>query len=203
MMLRVSFGADVERLRLSMNDFQRRQLPIATARALTRLAQSGRDGVKERMRSVFDRPTPFTVNQGVTITSATKTNLESSVFVKDIQAGYLHLQEFGGVNQPKKTALVTPALIRLNQYGNIPNKAVGRLKSKKDVFVGTVRGVGGIWQRPKRNSGTGPVLLVRFEGAKPVKPHQFFYPAIDDVLRRRFNFLLAGALDEALRTAFR
>lgn len=201
-MLKISFAADFDRFRLGLTDFQRKQLPIAAAKSLTRLAELGRDEAKDRMRSVFDRPTPFSANQGVTITSARKTNLESTVFVKDRQARYLHLQEHGGLNEPKKKALVTPAIIRLNQYGNIPNKAIARLKAKPNVFVGTVNGIGGFWQRPSRDGRAGLTLLARFDGPKAVEPHPFFYPAIDDVLRRRFSRLLSDALGEALETAF-
>jgi len=46
------------------------------------------------------------------------------------------LQDQGGVRRPYKKALLLPQeKMRLNKYGNIPNKAVQRLKERKDVFI--------------------------------------------------------------------
>lgn len=195
-MLTISVATEFEAMRLTLNDFGRDQLPFAAARALTRLAQSGRDEVKRGLPVVFDRPTPFT-SRGVTIRSATKRALEAAVVVLPAQAAYLRLQEEGGTRQPKKSALVKPAVIRLNQYGNIPHRALARAKGRKDVFVGTVKGVGGFWQRTKE----GLKLLARFEAAKQVERRPFFFPRVEVVLRSDFDRLLGEAVAQAMRSA--
>lgn len=203
-MIRFSFRQDYLRLERTLDDFERRQLPYATARELTATAQAARREVERGIPSTFDRPTPFTQNS-VTIRSATKTVLRSEVYVRPIQAKYLGLQEKGGTRRPKRTALVNPVNTRLNQYGNIPNKALARLKQRRDVFVGKVGGVGGLWQRPKRAKGATvkPKLLIRFDGPEPVKPHPFFFAPVQRVARRDFPLRLRMALAEALRTARR
>ncbi len=196
-MLNISFAAEFQRFALTLNDFGRNQLPFAAALALTRTAEIGRDEVIRGLPQTFDRPTPFTM-RGITIISARKTRLEARVLVKDIQAEYLRLQELGGTRQPRKSALITPGGIALNQYGNIPNRGLQRLKRKKTTFVGKVKGVGGFWERDEDDKLT---LLARFDGPKKVTPHPFFFPRVEAVMRRDFDRLLGEAIERAIRTA--
>ena len=64
------------------------------------------------MRSVFDRPTPFTLNS-IGVKPARKDNLESVVFVKDIATSYLAPYEFGGRNKLNSKALLKPVNVPL------------------------------------------------------------------------------------------
>jgi hypothetical protein len=196
--LNISFAAEFQRFALTLNDFGRKQLPIATAQALTRAAQLGRDEVIRGLPLVFERPTPFTA-RGITIISARKSRLEARVLVKDIQAEYLRLQELGGMRQPKRRAVITPHGVKLNQYGNIPQRGLARLKAKATTFVGTVKGVGGFWERDEEEGTVR--LLARFDDAKRVTPHPFFFPRVEAVMRRDFDRLLGDALAHAMRTA--
>ncbi|MBW6399994.1 hypothetical protein KPL78_19190 [Roseomonas sp. HJA6] len=194
----MSFATTFRRIEMTLDDFGRKQLPFAAALALTRTAGLGRDEVIRGMPQTFDRPTPFTM-RGITIISARKTRLEARVLVKDLQAEYLRLQEQGGLRQPKKRALIIPHGVALNEFGNIPNRALQRLKRKKSTFVGKVRGIGGFWER---DEDTGTVtLLARFDGPKKVTPHPFFFPRVETVMRRDFDSLLGEALEWAMRTA--
>lgn len=123
-----------------------RQVPFATAKALTDTARDVQRAIVDQLPTVFDRPTPFT-QRGVGIIYATKSTLTSRVFLRDIQREYLRIQVTGGTRSPKKVALVVPSGIDLNAYGNIPRNRIKALLARKDVFSGKVRGVGGIWQR--------------------------------------------------------
>lgn len=202
--IRLSVRQDYLRLHHTLTDFERRQLPFAAARALTRMAQEAGREVERGLPSTFDRPTPFTLN-ALGVTSARKTRLEAVTFVKRWQAAYLKLQEQGGMRRPKRRALVNPAGVKLNQYGNIPNKALARLKRRRDVFVGKVAGIGGVWQRPKGKAKASgkPVLLIRFDGPRQVRSHPFFAPRVAAVVRRAWVPSMRDALAEALRTARR
>ncbi|GGJ14076.1 hypothetical protein [Neoroseomonas lacus] len=197
-MLTMSFAAEFRRLEMTLGNFGRTQLPIAAATALTRTAELGRDHVKSGMPHTFDRPTPFSVN-GISIVPARKTRLEARIFVKDVQAEYLRLQELSGMRQPKKRALITPAAIALNQYGNITRRGLASAKRKKSTFVGTVKGIGGFWERDEE-AGTVK-LLARFDGPKRVTPHPFFFPRVEAVMRRDFDRLMGEAIAWAMRTA--
>nr|WP_314074860.1 hypothetical protein [uncultured Roseococcus sp.] len=203
-MIRFSVRQDYQRLGHRLDAFERRQLPFAAARALTATAKAAQGAEERAIGSVFDRPTPFT-QRGVAITPAKKTALKAEVFVKPIQATYLGLQDKGGTRRPKRSALVNPAGIKLDRYGNIPAKALARLKRRKDVFIGRVGKVGGVWQRPKKVKGTvgKPVLLMRFDGPERVRRRPFWDAPIAQIGRREFPRLMREALAEALRTARR
>jgi hypothetical protein len=198
-MLTISVRSDFQRMQRIMTDLERRQLPFATARALTRTAQAARDDVKASLPTAFDRPTPFT-RGGIGIKTATKAGLTAEVFVKDIQADYLAKQERGGVREPKKKALVKPVGIRINQYGNIANKAVAKAYQRKNTFSGTVRGTPGLWERTKKG---GLKLLVRYEDRKQVKAKPWFIPVVTATVRRVWPRLMAESLRDAMRNARR
>lgn len=112
---------------------QARQEQFALALALTRTAQIVRDETPDYLDQALDRPTPFS-KRGVFVQRATTQKLEAVVGFKDAQAAYLELQEEGGTRQPKRRAVVLPARIKLNQYGNIPRAELRRLydRAKND-----------------------------------------------------------------------
>lgn len=73
---------DIERVVRQVASRVERQVPFATAKALTRTAQSVRDEERAHMASVFDRPTPWTLNS-LFVRSATKANLQAEVSFKE------------------------------------------------------------------------------------------------------------------------
>lgn len=80
-MLRIS-TQHVAQLKRRMSDIERRQLPFATAVALTRTAKVVEAAEIAEMRRVFDRPTRFTLNS-LFVRPARKNRLEAVVWVRD------------------------------------------------------------------------------------------------------------------------
>jgi hypothetical protein len=108
---------------------------FGVARALTQTAKAASETVASKLPTIFDRPTPFT-QKGIGFTSAKRDSLTATVFVKDVQAGYLMMQETGGVRAPRPGSPINLAVKqRLNAYGNIARGAIARLKAKDDVFA--------------------------------------------------------------------
>jgi hypothetical protein len=129
----ISVRTNLREFSRQVDNFQRRQIPFAAARALTDMANAAKARVTADLPSTFDRPTPFT-NRAVKIVPATKGNLRAVVTVQPIQAEYLQLEETGGTRtaamntRNKARALLEPRGLRLNAYGNIPNGAMARLR---------------------------------------------------------------------------
>lgn len=167
-----------------------KQIPFATAQALTSTARKIQAAEKTALSRKLENPTPFTVN-AVGSAGARRDNLVAKVFVRDIAASYLEPFEFGGDHKLNSQALLNPKNIKLNKYGNLTRNKMAQLKAKPDVFVGEIDGVNGVWQRKKATKGkknakrrkrsqngtrqprqkqTAPKLLVRFGDALPVKP---------------------------------
>ena len=136
--------------------------------------------------------------RGIGYTPASKTSLTATVFIRETQAKYLDLQVTGGTEYPKHRALLKPAAVPLNQYGNLPRNKVKQLLARKDVFSGRVRGVGGIWQRVGMRQLK---LLVAYKSEQVVKPRLDFYGIGKRVVARRFEPNFNAALRLALATA--
>lgn len=213
----VDFKADFRPMQKHLDNFAKKQIPFATAQALTQTAKAAAANTKRQLPSIFDKPTPFTMNS-IGVQAATKSSLEARVFIKDKQAEYLQLQEAGGARHPKKAAIVIPQGVRLNPHGNLPRNALAALKARKDVFAGTVRGVGGFWKRPargKRRDGsygtigavnavggfmTRLLLLVSFKGKTSYKPIFGFKAKTLKAAQAAAPVEFRKALERALRT---
>lgn len=65
-----------------LTDLERNQLPFATALALTETAKKVKERLEGEMRTVFDRPTPYTLNS-LRLFPATKQKLVARVWMKN------------------------------------------------------------------------------------------------------------------------
>jgi hypothetical protein len=134
MTTRITMKTDFARFEKLLGTIQKEVLPYATAAALTDCAVAAKAAVVGSMGSTFDRPTPWTEN-GLVVVAASARNLSATVRVKDIQAGYLLLEETGGTRDPSmrsnkaSRALIVPVVknMALNRYGNIPSGFVKRI----------------------------------------------------------------------------
>ena len=80
--MKIGIEVDVDQARAGLGELQR-QVPFATALALTRTAEAAKVSVQQEMASVFDRPTSFALN-ALRVLPATKSRLEAQVFLKDL-----------------------------------------------------------------------------------------------------------------------
>ena len=206
-MLEISIRSDVKRLEKSLNELAYKQLPFASAVAMTALAKQVQQAEVQNMSKVLDNPTPFTL-RSVGVKPARKDTQEALVYVKDIAAEYLLPYEFGGMNKLNSKALLKPIEQSVNKYGNLPRNLLARLKSRPDVFIGPVTRKGGetingVWQRipPQKGKPGALKLLIRFTDAHPVTQHLGWRMLAQTIVRTRFNAEMGRALAKAIRTA--
>jgi hypothetical protein len=182
-----------------------KNLRFGIARGLTQIARAASGEANAAMEQRFQAPTPFT-RKATAFTPASRDNLTAFVFVKNIQAGYLHLQETGGERRPKPGSPINvPVGQRPNVYGNIPRGAIARLKAKPGTFtVGQgERLPPGIYQRRKgtRRRGAGLKLLIAFERIARYRPRFRLRQTVSDTVRRDGRKTLAASIMAAFRTA--
>ncbi len=126
-----------------------KHIPTAMAKTLTRLATGARTEVMTRMETLFDRPTPFTMNS-VRYMAATRDNLTSMVYISDDAAKglsprkYLKPEIEGGPRNLKRSekALIAKGLMQpgqhiipaegfdLDAYGNVPGRIMVKILSR-------------------------------------------------------------------------
>jgi hypothetical protein len=223
-MLDINVRSDFGRLARSLNDLERRQLPFATAQALTGIGRHVRVAEQTGMRRKLDRPMPFTINS-VGVKAARKSDLTAIVYMRDIAASYLEPFEFGGNHKligSGRTWLNPKNGLSLNQYGNLTRNKLKQLKARPDIFIGKVKTkngdvIDGVWQRPhakpgqaaRRTTRTGIQantsghlkLLLRFGDAIPVRQHLGWRDRAKAVVAVRSAAEWRRALAAAVRTA--
>lgn len=199
----------------------RKQIPFATAQAMTAVVRKIEDAQKVAMQRNLDNPTPFTV-KSVKSRGARKSDLKAKVFVMNTAAAYLEPFEIGGVHKLNGSALLNPKDIKLNKYGNLPRNKLSSLKSKENTFIGDISGVNGVWQRKKAKKGKKgrkrlqrspngtrrdrkkqpmPKLLIRFGDALPVEPVLGYQDRAMKITQALLPQEINRAIAEAIRTA--
>ncbi|NHR07658.1 hypothetical protein HA052_20940 [Chromobacterium haemolyticum] len=221
----ISVLTNARELQRKLGAVARKQLPFATAQALTAVAGLVQDGETKLLVERLKNPSPFT-RKSVGMRGARKSNLEAMVFIKDRAARYLEPFEDGGVHRLAGRALLNPKDIKLNAYGQLSRGALAKLKARPDIFIGPVKTkkgvVNGVWQRPtdtrrvtllnskgKRLSRLNKAaeqrghlkLLIRFGDALPVKTHLGYRERAQQIVARNFNPEFDKALANALATA--
>jgi len=121
-----------------LTDLERNQLPFATALALTETAKLAKQAIETAMPTVFDRPTPYTLD-ALRLIPATKQRLEARVWIKDEADGaapasrWLTPEVYGGPRNDKRSEALLKARgilppgkfvvpgkgMKLDRYGNV------------------------------------------------------------------------------------
>lgn len=140
-MINVSVKSDLKKATKQLKDIQKKQIPFATALALTNTAKLIKLAEREEMAASFDRPKPYTLNS-LYIKPANKHTLTAVVGLKDqaskgrTAAKYLLPQIKGGNRKLKAyEKLLKKRGILPNGYYTTPGKS-----AKLDRFGNISRG---------------------------------------------------------------
>ena len=146
-MLKVSGTGMLEAL-AELSDVERNQIPFAAALALTETARLAEAEIQSEMRTIFDRPTPYTLSS-LRLIPATKQRLEARVWIKDEADGaapatrWLTPEVYGGPRNDKRSEtllkargilpegrfVVPGAGMKLDRYGNISRGQMQKILS--------------------------------------------------------------------------
>ena len=211
-MVTLSIRTNAKPAKQFLTNLQKKQIPFATARAITQTLQVAKVDVLKQLDKDIDRPTPFT-RRGFRILPANKRTLRGLLFIMPKQADYLKYQIFGGARLPKGQALALrpakpgPGGIRLNRYGNVPPSQQARALLAKGAFSATINGVAGIWQAPKKTK-TGKIrkgsrmrLLLAYERQAVYTPRYRFFERGQNSIRVHFPDIFAKSFRNAVLTA--
>lgn len=195
--MNISVKMDIKAATKGLSNLQKRQIPFATSQALNDTAFQARTDAMAGMDKHLEKPTPWT-KRGIRVGKSTKAKLVSSVAIEPDRWKYLRFQVSGGTRQYKTDGtIVTPKAINKNKYGNISRGRIKNLIASKRAFVGTVRGVYGVWQRPSGKT-KGVRLLARFEDQATYTKRYPFARIVADSVRKNFKSNFARRLGAAL-----
>jgi len=139
---------DFEEFRRKLTDLEVQQLPFALSKALTQSAIDARNHTRDKMRKIFDRPKPWTIN-GMLISAARKDRLEAKVYYDEHgdkgtpASRYLKPNTFGGERRVKPSErqlrakgvlesnefIIPSAAAPQDQYGNVKSSEIIRILS--------------------------------------------------------------------------
>lgn len=187
-----------------------RQLPFATALALTRTAQDVQAEIRRQLPQRFTLRNSW-VEKGIRIERATKSKLEARVYSRD---DFMRLQETGGTKTPRAgRSLAIPEDVRSSPTQVVrANRRPEALRGTRGVFRATIHGLDGLWQRTTTRKGTRThgftrertlKLLFVFKGSVPVRPRFGFFDTGQKTAAERWGANFEAAWSQAVRTARR
>ena len=215
--MQINVNVDIEQATRDFKRIRKKQLPFAVARGLTKTAYSLAQHQKHYMRQVLHKPIGFTLS-GVLYKKANYRDynvgeLHAHVYINDKagkdRASYLIYTVKGGIRFPKKRTIPVPFTknMKTNAAGNIPQGRIKKLLARPDTFQGKVKGIEGVWQRPKvgrqrsgskgRTGKTGLKLLIAYEPMTrhTKKPFKFYKQSNKFVKRNIRKNMMKGFRD--------
>ena len=211
-MISIKIKVDTKRVKRFLSNVEKKQIPFATARAITQTLNIAKKDVIRQLDKDIDRPTPFT-RRGFRVDGANKQNLRGRLFIMPKQNAYLQYQIFGGLRTPRGTAFaLRPAKpghgrIRLNRFGNIPPGQQARAQIARGAFSATIGGVAGIWKAPtktksgKLRKGSRMQLLLAYERQAVYRPRYRFFERGQNSIRVNWPRTFEKSFRDALRSA--
>lgn len=148
-MMAIGIKADIDRALAELDDYKQRQVPFATAVALTRTAKYAKGVLVTEMDKAFDRPTPYTRN-ALYVQPATKRDLKAEVLFRSFAGKgnpatrFLTPEVYGGTRRPKafENLLIRNGIMpagwfaipasgaQLDAYGNVPGSLITKMLSQ-------------------------------------------------------------------------
>lgn len=209
MLARFDVRANVRAVERDLDDLQRKQIPFAAAVGINMTADQVVEAETAALEDVFQDPTTFT-KRAFRKAGATKARPEARVFALPTQAAYLTPAED---NEPqflgKGKRIRTPVNIGVSAGGNIAKSKLKTVLARKDVFVGHVKGVGGVWQRlPSKGKGRKGArdgqrlrLLVAFTRPVHIAPRLEYHERAARIVDANATANVRNALLMAFKTA--
>ena len=181
-----------------VRDVKRKQIPFATALALTVTAADGQKAVRKTLGQRFILRSKW-VSAGIRTKKATKRKLQSVVFSRD---KFMADHEKGGVRTPRGVTFAIPRKVRKDKRRKITKgqkpKAV---LARKNVFVGkTNTGKPAIYKKVGK-AGRLVILYFLHRGRVRLKPRLRMKETVRAVTRKVWKKNFGRAFARALRTA--
>jgi len=197
-MLDINVKNNVKEFTRHLNSIEKKQIPFATARALTWTAQVAQKALQDWIPKVFNVTKKWWLKQqptGIKIKPAKKNRLIAEVYT---DAYFARLQEKGGTKRPHRSkALVIPTA-KVPKSRRKAGGAAQMLKTK-NVFStkkGIYRRKGG----KKRKNQTVELLFTKEQTAH-IKPRFRFEETAAKAAVRIFKDKFFDSLQRALKTA--
>ncbi len=209
-MLKINVKSNVKKFTRNLNNIQRKQIPFATARALTWTAGAAQTDIQKKIPKTFQTTRKWWLKQqptGVKVRPAKKNALTATVYTN---AYFAKLQEEGGLKAPFKAGGLLIPSDKVPKYGRKAGGARKVLQQKKvlkrggmaggDPVITLKSGKRGVFRR--RTKKRLPIeLMYTYVPQASVRGRFGFKKTAATAAKRDFEKLFAKSLNMALKSA--
>ncbi len=195
---------NVEKSERVVKALWKRQIPLATSRALNDVARiSAMEDSRKDMEKDLDRPIPWTI-RGQRYRRGNKYNQKAWVLIDPERAGYMIPNIHGGTRGPVagQKGFVIGALVKRNKYGNVPRGLLKKMDARRDTFWGYAglsgKGMYGLWQRNTRGKLK---LLYSVHKTAEYTGRFDWRGSVERTIRGEYNQAFARRFEHAVKTA--
>ena len=167
--MQIKIKDNIKQFSKGLDKVAKSKLPQITRSAVNNTLFGLRKEMKKQIVKKLDRPTPFTQN-AFHVDRMKGKKLSGALVIRDVQADYLKFAIDGGLRDESKLLPIPyKPNARLNKFGNIVGKRTGLIK-KKTQFIGTIKGITGVWERFNKNKNVKLIIGLKetanYEGGK-------------------------------------
>lgn len=214
--MEINIKSNVKKFKRELKDFQKKQIPFATSRALNQTGQLVLKQLQRKASTVFEGgATASTLRvfnppgKGKTLKGnyynirfSTKRDLTTTIKLPDWAENYLKYQIDGGTRTKKGIDLFIPTRnINVNKFGNIPGKQSKVRGNTKNTFVGEIKGIKGLWKRHGKGKNKSVKLLIAFEDTAQYQKKFHYYDYTNKIVAVHFKRKMQISLAQAIKTA--
>lgn len=177
-----------------------RQGLFALSQTLTQVAYEAREETQRKLPNWLQLTRAF-IPRSIVVNRATPKKLSATVGFLD-RVKLIELMEEGGIRRPQKRTIAVPVGVKRTGKGAISraNKPQALL-AQPNVFMKTINGTSGIWQRTVKRGRTDLKLLYVFKDHTEYDtPKIDFKDTVEQVARREFANRFIKNLDRAIST---
>lgn len=208
-MIDIEIQTNVTKTLAQLDELANKQLPFATALALTRLAQASQGDLRSSLRQYFTIRNDF-VSKGIRIQAAKKADWpfpRAEIGSKD---QFMSLQALGGTKTSQSgKEIAVPIKARPNRQAATPKSSwPGRLLSRrgtKRAFIGTNQSGGHPGQRavlmPSEDGSKEMQVMWLLKRSVKVRPRWPLNERVNTLVRQQYDQLFGKALAMAVATA--
>ena len=179
-----------------MNNVEKKQLPYATAVALTRTAQDVQSYIIDAITRIFNVTKKWWLKQqptGIKIKSAKKTDLHSSIYTN---AYFADLQEDGGTKRPHDNRTMAVPTDNTPKSRRKSGGAKTMMQQKKTFSIAS-----GIYRRKGKGKNSTLEKLFTYTKTASIRPRFNFKSMAMRIASRQFPKRFAESLTKALKSA--
>lgn len=187
--MQINLKTNIDQVTKNLDKYSKKKLPNIIAGAINNTAYGLRNHYQQQAIKRFNNVTGYTLS-GFMVEQARYREPAATVYIHPSRY-WMELLVEGGIRRPQKKYIRVPHLPNARDEGVLTpegslRRRINLLAKSRNTFVGTVKGIHGVWAR-RKNFRKGLKLLVALKRQVPYKPYFPFYRIGETFVKRTFK----------------